>query len=285
MSPAIAILPPKLPSGRFDPVLKRPNLVATRVRNLVLPLLAVLATMTLTQPGHASIVVNRTPFPGIISTGEQSFTVPAETPGAIDPNLVVLGTDTDNVSLIENPAVISQIIASLAVVGQPFTASMYVEGVGFVTFSETVGVQVSASINGAVLGTPESFSLALSGTCGSETDLADVNLCHADNTFQAFAGSESLVIPPNASVSQVAFTYEVTQDAQSCTAVTQNSDSFVVTSACIEGYTGITNGVTQGDPDWSASLLVAEPDSVALMAVAVIALLGFTARRNPTEPR
>lgn len=232
------------------------------------------------MPARASIVTSA--FPGVISTGEQSFTVPPETPGAIDPNLVVLGSDTDNVNLIENPSVINQIIASLAVVGQPFTAQFYVEGVGFVTFSETVGVQISASINGTVLGTPESFSLALSGTCGSETDLTDINLCHADNTLLAFSGSESLVIPGGESVSQVDFTYEVTQDAQSCTAVTENSDSVVSTNACIEGYTGITNS---GDPDWSASLQVPEPDSFALMAVAVIALLGFAARRHVTLQR
>lgn len=245
-----------------------------------LPLWVALAATSLAMPARASIVTSA--FPGVISTGEQSFTVPPETPGAIDPNLVVLGSDTDNVNLTENPSVINQIIASLAVVGQPFTAQFYVEGVGFVTFLETVGVQISASINGTVLGTPESFSLALSGTCGSETDLTDINLCHADNTLLAFSGSESLVIPGGESVSQVDFTYEVTQDAQSCTAVTENSDSVVSTNACIEGYTGITNS---GDPDWSASLQVPEPDSFALMAVAVIALLGFAARRHVTLQR
>ena len=263
------------PSGPHQPQRRR------GLHRIGLPLWVALAAATsFAMPARASIVISA--FPGVISTGEQSFTVPPETPGAIDPNLVVLGSDTDNFNLTENPSVINQIIASLAVVGQPFTAQFYVEGVGFVTFSETVGVQISASINGTVLGTPESFSLALSGTCGSETDTSDINLCHADNTFLAFSGSESLVIPGGESVSQVAFTYEATQDVQSCTAVTEDSNSVVSTSACIEGYTGITNG---GDPDWSASLQVPEPDSFALMAVSVIALLGFTARRGATLQR
>ena len=115
--------------------------------------------------------------------------------------------------------------------------------------------------------------LNLSGTCGSETDGTDINLCNAQGTFDAFSGSESVVVPANTPISDVTFAYVVTQSDQQCTAVTENRDHVQFTSACIEGYTNVTDGVTPGDPHWSASL-VPEPNSLGLLAFAVMGVVG-----------
>lgn len=249
-----------------------------RFRGLLTGLTA-LAAIAAATPGLASVAPSG-PVPANFSTGAREFYVPVASSGLINTAPVVIGSDIDQIIVAGTPASASTIFGDLTVNGAQFTAIFSVEGVGFLTFSETVGVQVGVTINGNAYGTPESFSIDIAGTCGSEADNVDINLCSQQKTFAGFTGSEAIVIPAGTPISAVAFHYDVIQSNQQCSALALNDLGSPVTSACIMGYTNVTDTLVTtslpGDPRWNADLALPEPGSLDVMGFAAAALMLIT---------
>ena len=242
--------------------------------------------IAVTGAGHAASVRGHF-FTVSADTGPLSFSVP--THSGFSSDTVVLGQDRASIDTVAfNPALGSIIgaVAQLAFAGDTFKVKYSVEGFGNeMVFSDTVSAKISAFLNGSLLGTPETFSVGLSSSCGGP-DQPDVDrLCSANALLTAFSGSDSIVLPAGTNAHDVTFVYSVLQSDEHCIENYYTAGVITLTSACTAGGTDIVDTSDLFDPGWSAHVTmtyeyVPEPASLGVLAFGVACAVGARRRRG-----
>lgn len=238
-----------------------------------------------TAAGHAAAVASHV-FTVSGDTGPLSFSVPTHTGFSSD--TVLLGQDRASIDTVAfNPALGSIIgaVANLSFGGDTFKVKYSVQGFGNeMVFSDTVSAKISALLNGSPIGTPETFSVGLSSSCGGP-DQPDVDrLCSASALLTAFSGSDSIVLPAGTNAHDVSFVYSVLQSDEHCVENYYTAGVITLTSACTAGGTDIVDTSDLFDPHWSAQVTmsynyVPEPASLAVLAVGAACVVGVRRRR------
>lgn len=237
--------------------------------------LAALLSLATAGTSHASAVP--TPFPDVISTGPQSFTISPFTSSVFNTDSIRLGSDVIDVSVVGNPSLLQDIAALLEFSGDTFKVKYEVQGFGTeLDFSDTVTVEVTALLNGStVLGSPQTFHVTLSDSCTSAGGAVLLD-CRSSKLLTAFDSSQPIVIPAGTPISDITFKYVVLQSDESCVAKDGGQSS-----ACNSGGTAIVDTSDLFDPSWSAEIsVVAEPSSLALLGLGIAALFGMRRRRS-----
>lgn len=213
-------------------------------------------------------------------TGDESFTIsPLD---GFSSDTVVLGQQSARVGGLSFNSSLGSLIdgvASLTFAGDPFKVIYSVEGYGNqMVYSDAVTVTATAYVGSTVLGTPEVFNVDLSDSCGG-ADQPDVDrFCTTKQLLTAFSDTQSLVLPPNTSISAVNFVYQVTQSDEDCVENYYTGNVLTTTSACGSGGTSVVDTSNLADPGWSGSISIdyryraPEPGSLWLLGVAVVAV-------------
>lgn len=236
--------------------------------------LSALAIVVVGGTGNAAVFPS---FPSFITTGPQSFTIDPVTAPQFSVDSHRLGFQQVDVA-VANPG--SAINATLTFSGSPFKVKYEVQGFGSeLIFGDTVTVEASARLNGALLGSKETFNIVLSDQCGGTDQNAVVSDCSTKALLTAFDASQPIVIPAGTPASDVQFTYDVLQSNEFCVAKIFSGGVFQSQGACLQGGTSILDTNNLFDPKWSADIAVPEPGSIGLLVVGIAGVFGFGVRR------
>ena len=261
------------------------------MRRIVPIALVTLATIAIPSVGEAAATYGHyvTVSDG---TGPMSFSI-AEHDG-FSSDVVRLGSQTSSViNDVGFDQSLGSLIGGSAVLtfsGDPFKVIYSVEGFGNqMVFSDTVTVTATALLNGTtILGTPEVFNVNLSDSCGGPGQDDVDRFCSTKQLLTSFSDSQSLVLPPDTSLSQVQFVYNVTQHDEHCVENYYTGSVITTTSACTDGGTSVVDTSDLDDPAWSGAISVTyhysvpEPGSLALFGIG-LGWLAVVRRRSRVQ--